>query len=91
MDLNRFAREFYSLDVTTTPATTPTDWSASFDAGKTWTPAIDVDGHSAWLVAGRLADPTGAVATLRSGINPLVRLISNPEIVVRDAPPITVT
>lgn len=91
MELSRFAREFYGLEVTTTPATTATDWSASFDGGKTWTPAIDVDGHSGWLVAGRQADPTGAAARLSSGVTPLVRLIANPEIVVRSAPPITVT
>lgn len=90
MDLSRFAREYYELTLTTDPVSAPADWEASFDAGQTWVDATNVGGKSAWLVAGRAADDTGAVAVLRHSVTPLVRLTAAPEIVVRDAPDITV-
>lgn len=86
MILHRQGREYYALTITTSPTTQPTDWSASFDGGTTWSVATAVNGASAWLVAGATADATGAVAVLSRSVNPLVRLTANPEIVVRDAP-----
>lgn len=91
MILNPRGREYYALQITTTPATTATDWSASFDGGSTWSVAVNVSGYSAWLVAGSLAALGTAVATVSSSVTPLVRLTANPEIVVRDAPKIQIT
>lgn len=89
MILSPQGREYYALTITTTPATQPTDWAASFDHGATWVTATAVDGNSAWLVAGASADPTGAVV-VRTKTSPLVRLLDNPEIVVRSAPTIEI-
>jgi hypothetical protein len=86
MILHRNGREYYALDITTTPSTVPTDWQASFDGGSTWVAALNVSGHPAWLLAGASADIGTSVAVLSGRVRPQVRLIAAPEIVVRDAP-----
>jgi hypothetical protein len=35
VNLDRHGREYYQLGITTDPATTPTQWQASFDSGAT--------------------------------------------------------
>lgn len=91
MKLNTQGREYFGLDLTTSPATQPTDWEASFDEGATWHTAIDLfrDGvhWSAWLVQGVNAPtpyPVPAPSTLTHSVTPRVRLINNPEVIVRD-------
>lgn len=78
MQLARYARKYYKLDITTEPAVTA--WEASFDKGETWHPHTVVDTFSAWLVAGPDADPGNAVAVLDSSVTPLLRAVDNPEI-----------
>lgn len=91
MILSPAGREYYALTITTTPATQPTDWEASFDGGTTWVAALNVSGNSAWLVRGTNAAAGSAVAVLTTSISPLVRLTANPELVVRGAPRIELT
>lgn len=91
MILSTYGREYYAVAITTLPATDPTDWEASFDGGATFFDATSVNGNSAWLVAGPSADATGAVAVLTRPIVPKVRLIADPEVVVRSAPRINLT
>jgi hypothetical protein len=74
--LDRHGREYYKPGVTTDPAVDPTDWEASFDGGETWVAAIDDGGQA-------------AVAVITRSVTPKVRLLDNPEIVVRDAPGIS--
>ena len=90
MKLNPRAREWYALEITTSPAVT--SWDASFDGGTTWqsSTAVGTDGYFRWLVAGPQADPTGATVLKAGRTLPEVRATENPEIVVRDAPPIDV-
>ena len=90
MHLRPDAREWYALEITTTP--TVTAWQASFDGGTTWasSTAVGTDGYSRWLVAGPNADPTGATVLALGRTVPLVRATENPEVVVRKAPPIDV-
>lgn len=90
MDLSKHGKEYYELEIVTDPATDPTDWEASFDAGATWTDAVDVEGRAAWLVAGSLVSSPGNAAVLSHTTQPLVRLIANQEDVVRPAPLIEV-
>lgn len=94
MILDRHAREFYTLAITTTPAVS--SWDASFDGGTSWVTgsAGTVDGVPVvqWLLAGPAA-PAGAPAgtTVAATVNPLIRATAAPETVVRKAPPVTVT
>jgi hypothetical protein len=90
MHLRPDAREWYALEITTTPAVTA--WEASFDNGTTWaaSTAVGTDGFSRWLVAGPNADPTGAKVLPLGRTVPLVRATQNPEVIVRDAPRIDV-
>ena len=84
--------EYYRLTLTTDPATGPTDWSASFDDGTTWTTAADVDGEAGWLIAGPDADTPGVARILPAGTTrPIVRHVDNPETIIRSAPPILVS
>lgn len=86
MRLHPLGVEYYKLTIATDPATSTTDWEASFDSGETWTAATDVDGASAWLVAGHDAEsPDPSAIVLPTSARPLVRLIDNPEVVVRRA------
>jgi hypothetical protein len=98
MQLSRFGREYYELQIATTSNTgspIPADgWEASFDRGVTWIAATvvthDAADWSAWLVAGVDAEEGSAVAVLSASVSPLVRAVDNPEIVVRSAPRISV-
>ena len=87
MMLNRTAKEFYTLEITTYPPVTA--WEASFDGGTTWTAGLDTgDGAFQWLVAGPSADTSGAIALSSKKTSPLVRSATSSEVVVRDAPTI---
>lgn len=85
MKLNRHAREYYAITITTEPDVD--GWEASFDGGETWVEADTSGDGFRWLVAGPDADP-GTAAVVSRDIAPLVRVIDTPEIVVRNAPPI---
>lgn len=88
MQLAKYAKKLYKLGIDTEPPVDPGDWELSFDQGETWHPATVVDGASAWLVAGPLADPTGAVAVLQESVTPWPRAVDNPEILdVEDKAP----
>jgi hypothetical protein len=88
MELPRRGKEYYRLDIGTVPSLLPTQWSASFNDGTSWVPAINSDGKAAWLVAGPdCADTTGATLII-ADIQPLVQLLDNPEIVIRTPPAI---
>ena len=94
MQLNRAAREYYRLHVTTDPAVTA-PWEASFDGGQTWYAGTDPGGDTGdvmWLVAGPDAEQGPAVAVLTGTVRPMLRAIDNPEIVIaeRGVPWITV-
>lgn len=89
MQLKNSGREYYELTITTDVASIPTDWSASFDNGSTWFTAVNVGGKSAWLLAGPAAAIGTAVFQLSKSVVPLVRLTANPEIIIRNAPEIT--
>lgn len=93
MILNPNAREFYSLEITTSPAVSG-GWEASFDEGATWdagtTATVDGVAVTRWLVAGALATVGTAVAVITDNVTPLIRATESPEIVVRDAPRIVI-
>ena len=89
--LNRRSIEYYLLQIVTDPATTTTDWSASFDGGTTWTTAADIESvgqrWSGWLVAGPDASTPGTATVLPTGPTwPLVRHVDNPETIIRKSP-----
>lgn len=94
MNLSRHGREYLELTLTTTPPIAG-GWEASFDAGATWAAGEEVadqDDRYRWLLAGDLADPTGAVAVLGEGLHGVVvRATSNPEIVARSSGNVAVT
>jgi hypothetical protein len=83
--------EWYTLEITTTPAVA--SWQASFDSGTTWKDSTQVgtDGFFRWLVAGPAATGIGTAAVLQAGsTTPLVRATSAPEVIVRSGPRIDV-
>lgn len=87
MRLDPHGREHYQLQITTAPQLDA--WEASFDGGDTWIPGEpvpDVDNAWRWLIAGHLADPGDAVAVISGNVQPLIRAVDNPEIVVRRIP-----
>lgn len=91
MQLDAHGRETYKLRLATTPPLS--NWEASFDGGTTWHAGVPIDGEPdgyGWLLAGHLADPTGAVHVITSNNLPHVRAVSGGEIVARrrDVPPI---
>lgn len=94
MKLAKASKEWYALEITTTPAVT--SWDASFDGGTNWLPSTTVgtDGYFRWLVAGPDADPTGATALPVGRTLPMLRATENPEVVVLDfrddVPPIDI-
>lgn len=90
MNLRPDAREWYTLEITTTP--TVTTWEASFDGGDTYVASTTVgaDGYFRWLVAGPDADPGTAEVLPLAVTVPLVRSTENPELIVRSAPKIVV-
>ena len=85
MKLTRASREWYALEIATTPAVT--SWDASFDGGTTWlaSTTVGADGYFRWLVAGPDADPTGAVVLAAGRTMPLLRATENPEVIIRNA------
>lgn len=92
MKLNPTAKEWYALEITTTPAVA--GWSASFDGGTTYlaSTTVGTDGYFRWLVAGPDADPSGATVLPLGRTHPLIRATDNPEVIVRrtSIPPIDV-
>lgn len=92
MRLHRQGREFYTLAITTNPAVGAA-WEASFDAGSTWTPGQPADEGWRWLVRGPACpdDPTYPAALVTRSLYPLVRAVDHPELVIRNAPIITIT
>ena len=93
MILFKAAREFYSLQLITTPPVAAT-WEASFDRGVTWvtgTPAT-VNGVAVtrWLLAGPSAALGTSVAQIAATVTPMVRVQEAPEIIIRDAPQVVI-
>ena len=91
MNLNRHAREFYTLGIVTQPPITT--WEASFDAGRTWHPGEQVGQDTRWLLRGSAIpdDPACPAVEVALTVRPLVRGVDDPEVVVRDAPHVIVT
>ena len=91
MNLNRHAREFYTLGIVTQPPITT--WEASFDAGRTWHPGEQVGQDTRWLLRGSAIpdDPDRPAVEVTLTVRPLVRGVDDPEVVVRDAPHVIVT
>jgi hypothetical protein len=100
VDLKPAGREYYTLEFTATdigglPIVDPGIYEVSFDGGLTWFAGEEDQsaGVWQWLVAGAIAEVGDAVTVLSgaSWIVPEARLVDNPEIVVRDMPPIYLT
>ena len=91
MNLNRHAREFYTLGIVTQPPITT--WEASFDAGRTWHPGEQVGQDTRWLLRGSAIpdDPARPAVEVALTVRPLVRGVDDPEVVVRDTPHVIVT
>jgi hypothetical protein len=88
MNLDRLAREYYNLVITTSPEVD--GWEASFDNGRTWVAGTETDdGAWQWLVAGPSAE-LGSATRLTHTVEPRLRSITNPEIIIRRAPKIIV-
>lgn len=89
MQLHHLAREYYTLVIDTTPEIST--WEASFDNGLTWVAGEHVGLRTMrWLLAGADADPTNATV-LTGKARPMIRVVDNPEVVVRNAPTIYYT
>lgn len=92
MNLDPAAREWYALEITTTPAVS--GWEASFNGGASYlaSTAVGSDGFFRWLVAGPDADPAGATVLPLGRTRPMIRATDNPEVIVRKSsvPPIDV-
>lgn len=81
-------REYLTWDLTGLPAGVTSGLDVTFDDGATWHPAEIVDGDARLLVAGPDAtgNPPGTVALTTTGrLRPQMRLVDNPEIVIRGA------
>lgn len=91
MDLRSDSREFYRLEIATTPAVDA--WELSVDGGTTWL-AGEVDPDDAditrWLLAGANVAQGTAVAVITASLAPRIRAVDNPEIIIRNAPMIRV-
>ena len=87
MTIDPHACEWLKLNIVTEPATGPTDWEASFDSEVTWVTAQNIDGNSAWLIAGPdyAGASTPAFTTAKKITRVKVRLIDDPETVIRYA------
>ena len=92
MRLHRQGREFYTLAITTSPAVAAA-WEASFDGGATWAAGQAAGDGWRWLVRGPMCpdDPTYPAALVARSLYPLVRAFDHPELVIRNAPIITIT
>ena len=91
MILDRAAREYYALEISTTPDVAA--WEASFDDGTTWVPSTTVgtDGFYRWLVAGPDVAPGEGATILAASVVPIVRATDSPEIIPRPGPGIYLT
>ncbi len=71
--------------VLTTPQVPADAWEASVDDGRTWTPAIELDGESLWLFNGHLCDEPDAPGqvNLSASVVPLLRVVDSPEVLIR--------
>lgn len=87
MKLDRAAREWYTLEITTTPAVA--SWECSFNGGTSYVASTTVgsDGFFRWLVAGPDATPGTATVLPLGRTHPVIRATDNPEIIVRRKPP----
>lgn len=89
MYLSSDGREFYTLEIVTDPAVS--GWEAHFGEldeadDKVWV-AGEADGaNTRWLLAGPDAELDAAAAVIDASVEPKVRAIDNPEIIVRSAP-----
>jgi hypothetical protein len=87
-ELSRFGKEFYAVEIITDPPLT--SWEISLDHGLSWHPMInDVEeGVQRILVAGpdAVQDPLSVVVI--ANVAPLVRSVSDPEVIVRSTPTI---
>lgn len=95
MQLDPEGREYYNLEITTSPAVSG-GWSASFDQGATWVAGVPgtVDGVAVyqWLIAGPDAEGAGTPdATITASILPLVATTEGSERIVRPGPSIILT
>lgn len=96
MKLNRTERDYYAIQMTTTP---PLDGTleASFDEGKTWVAGV-LDSEAVWttwLVAGpnydasaHGQDPADTQAVITKNTVPIIRLKDNPVLLVENGPKI---
>lgn len=93
MQLNPRACEYYRLAITATPPVTSAAWELSVDGGATWTAATVVDGLPAWLVRGPdyAGDQTDTALLVSATVRPILRLIDDPETIVRTSPSIHIT
>ena len=91
MQLNINSREFYFLEIPTTPPLPAAD--ASFDDGVSWEPGEPFSGGFRWLVQGPRADDTEELATVitEPTIVPLIRYGAPPQRRVEEGPAITLT
>lgn len=87
MQLNPWGRELYDPRPATAPAVG--DWEATFDEGATWHEATLVEGHPTWLLAGPRVEVGDAVAVITGRTQPILRSVSNPELIARRAPEVT--
>jgi hypothetical protein len=87
-ELSKLGKEFYSVEIITDPQLDA--WQASFDYGATWYPMINdtEQGVQRVLVAGPdVTEPMTAVV-ITANVAPLIRSLSDPEVIVRSAPTI---
>lgn len=91
MILSQHAREFYTLAIVTDPPVTA--WEASFDGGRTWHAGQAVGGDTRWLLRGPAVpdDPGRPAVPVTRSVQPLVRGIDEPEVLIRVAPYIILT
>lgn len=90
MRLHRQGREFYVLKIATTPPVS-SPWEASFDAGVTWVQGAETPDGWRWLVRGPECsdDPATPSALIAHTIGPIVRASDIPELIIREAPSIS--
>ena len=92
MYLHPLGRDWYDLEITTTPAATSVD--ASFDSGKTWVAGESVTGGFRWMVAGPSHVPEGsppAYTTVTETMEPLLRFPTNPQRKIERGPLIIIS
>jgi len=87
-ELSKLGKEFYAVEIVTDPQLDA--WEASFDYGLTWHTMInDTDaGVQRVLVAGPFAENPASAVVLQANVAPLIRSVSDPEVIVRSGPTI---